>query len=145
MDFNLYRELITSGWIEYKEWNGVRLSEYLLKNEDYFNGVKTIDEIIERINSLKDLEEINEIFEEQVKLRIKKDKQKRFLSNPFRAFGYNNPEEYNITFNYMLMVTTKLKKFMIKQLKNFKLKFKNLVKQHYLNLGLLKLIVNQLI
>lgn len=114
MDFNLYRELITSGWIEYKEWNGVRLSEYLLKNEDYFNGVKTIDEIIERINSLKDLEEINEIFEEQVKLRIKKDKQKRFLSNPFRAFGYNNPEEYNITFNYMLMVTTKLKKFIFK-------------------------------
>lgn len=47
-------------------------------------------------------------------IKNKKDKQKRFLSNPFRAFGYNNPEEYNITFNYMLMVTTKLKKFILK-------------------------------
>lgn len=116
MNFQLFRELVTSGWIEYKGWNGIRLSEYLTKNEDYFNGAKTINQIIERINKLRDLEEVNEIFEGQVKQRIKGDEQKKFLSNPFRAFGYNNTERFNITSNYMLEVTLRLKRFIIKAL-----------------------------
>lgn len=118
MDFNLYRELITSGWIEYKGWNGIRLGEYLSKNDGYFNGVSTIDEIIDRINALKDLEDVNEIFEDQVKIRVKKDGQKKFLSNPFRAFGYNNLEDYNITVNYMLQLTIRLKNFILKAFEN---------------------------
>ena len=116
MDFNMYRELITSGWIEYKEWNGNRLSAFLLDNEEYFSHVKNMDDIIERIKKLKDAEEVGLLFEEQAKLRIKKDKTKAFLSNPFRAFGYLNLEKYKITANYMLEVTLRLKRFIMKEL-----------------------------
>lgn len=114
MDFNTYREMITSGWFEYKEWNGVRLASYLIDNADYFSGVKTLDDIITRIEKVKDIEEIGGIFEDQVKGRIKKDKRKAFLSNPFKALGYVNTEKYNVTANYMLEVTLRLKKFLIK-------------------------------
>lgn len=116
MNYEIYREMITSGWIEYKEWNGNKLSSFLLDNEDYFSGVRTIDEIIERIEKIKDIEEVGCIFEEQAKNRIKKDKTKAFLSNPFRAFGYVNVEKYNITANYMLEVTLRLKRFLLKAL-----------------------------
>lgn len=118
IDFDIYRELITSGWMEYKEWNGVRLIDYLTNNESYFSGVNSINEIINRIEKIKELEEVNDVFEEQVKIRIKNDNQKRFLSNPFRALGYNNCEKYNITSNYMYEVTLRLKRFIIKALKN---------------------------
>ena len=116
IDFRIYRELITSGWMEFKNWNGVKLREYLFKNESYFDSVKTLNEIIDRINKLKDLEVINEIFEDQIKTRIKDNDKKKFLSNPFRAFGYNNTDRYNITLNYMLEVTLKLKRFILKAL-----------------------------
>lgn len=115
LDFNIFKELITSGWIEYKEWNGKRLSSFLVDNEEYFSGVKTIDEIIDRILKIKDAEEVQDIFEEQSKNRVKKDKTKAFLSNPFRAFGYLNLEKYNITVNYMYEVTLKLKRFILKE------------------------------
>ena len=115
LDFNIFKELITSGWIEYKEWNGKRLSSFLVDNEEYFSGVKTIDEIIDRILKIKDAEEVQAIFEEQLKNRIKKDKTKAFLSNPFRAFGYLNLEKYNITANYMYAVSLKLKRFILKE------------------------------
>ena len=114
MDFNTYIEMITSGWVSYKNWNGIRLSAFLVENEEYFSGVSTIDEIIERIEKIKDIEEIGNIFEEQNKIRIKKDNKKAFLSNPFRAFGYVNLEKYKITANYMLMVTMRLKAFILK-------------------------------
>ena len=100
--------------MEFKNWNGVKLREYLFKNESYFDSVKTLNEIIDRINKLKDLEVINEIFEDQIKTRIKDNDKKKFLSNPFRAFGYNNTDRYNITLNYMLEVTLKLKRFILK-------------------------------
>lgn len=116
LEFNTYRELITSGWIEYKDCNGIRLREYLMDNDVYFERIKTIDDIIERINNIKNMEEVNYIFEEQVKLRVKKDGQKKFLSNPFRAFAYNNLEKYNITANYMIQLTSKLKNFIIREI-----------------------------
>lgn len=114
IDFNTYREMITSGWIQYREWNGNRLSSFLMDSEEYFSGVKTIDEIINRVEKIKDIEEIGGIFEEQVKNRIKNNKTKAFLSNPFRAFGYTNLEKYNITANYMLEVTLRLKRFILR-------------------------------
>lgn len=117
LDFVTYRELITSGWIEYKTWNGIRFSQYLIDNEDYFNGTHSINEIINRIESIKELEEVNDVFEDKVKLRIKNDDQKKLLSNPFRALAYNNCERYNITANYMYEATLRLKRFMIKALK----------------------------
>ncbi|MDU5209336.1 MAG: hypothetical protein E6441_08630 [Clostridium sp.] len=117
LDFITYRELITSGWMEYREWNGIRLSQYLSENEEYFNGVSSINEIINRIEKVKELEEVNDLFEDGVKSRIKNNDQKKLLSNPFRALAYNNCEKYNITANYMYEVTLRLKRFMLKALK----------------------------
>lgn len=114
MDFNLYRELITSGWIDIKGWNGSRLSEYLSKNGDYFSSITNIDEILQRLNVLKDLEEVNEVFEEQVKNQIKKDNKKKVLANPLRVFGYNNLEYYGVTATYMINLTIRLKNFILK-------------------------------
>lgn len=114
IDFNTYRELIASGWIEYRKWNGVKLQSFLVDNEEYFSGVTTLEEIIERIEKLKDIDEISEIFLESNKDRIRKNQTKEFLSNPFKAFGYVNVDKYNITTNYMLEVTLRLKRFLLK-------------------------------
>lgn len=116
LDFNTFRELITSGWIETKGWNGIRLFEYLVDNEDYFNDIETIDDILNRISKIKELEEINEIFEEPVKARIKKNKLKRFLSNPFRALAYVNLDKYNITASYFETLTIRLRSIIIRAL-----------------------------
>lgn len=118
MDFNLYRELITSGWIDIKGWNGVRLSEYLSVNESYFNGVSTMDEIFKRLYTLKDLEEVNDIFESQSKNQIKDSNQKKLLLNPFRVFAYNNLEDYSITATYIINLTIKLKNLILRALES---------------------------
>lgn len=114
IDFTTYREMVTSGWIEYSGWNGVKLHSYLVDNAEYFSGIRNLNEIIDRIEKLKDIGEISEIFQEQVKDRTRKNKTKEFLSNPFKAFGYVNIEKYNITSNYMLQVTLRLKRLLIK-------------------------------
>ncbi|MGL4741913.1 MAG: hypothetical protein ACRC41_14140, partial [Sarcina sp.] len=117
LNFDIYRELITSGWIEEsKGWNGIKLKEYLSKNDEYFVSINNIDEILERLYALRDLTEVNHIFEDQSKNKIKDDFQKRLLLNPMRALGYNNTEQYGITVNYMIQLTIKLKTIIIKAL-----------------------------
>ena len=118
LDFSTYRDIITSGWLERQEWNGIALFEYLNDNSAYFKDVKTIDEIIHRIEILKELEGTNSIFEEHHKNKIKEDEQKRLLLNPFRVFNYNNLEKYNVTATYMLTLTIKLRSFILKALRN---------------------------
>lgn len=118
IDFNTYREMITSGWIEYRGWNGLRLQSYLVDNAEYFSGVTTLNEIITRIEKLKELKEVSDVFYEQSKDRVKKNSTKQFLSNPFKAFGYIDVDKYNITVNNMLEVTLKLKKFLLKTFEN---------------------------
>lgn len=114
ISFDTYREMITSGWIEVNKWNGIKLQGYLAENEEYFNGTSDIDDILERIEKLKEINEVGNIFEEQAKDRIRKNQTKQFLSNPFRAFSYYNFEKYNITANYLYEVTLRLKRFLIK-------------------------------
>lgn len=112
--YDTYRELITSGWLEAMKWNGIKLHSYLIENEEYFAGVTTLEEILERIEKLKEIAEVSNIFEERSKDKIKKNPTKQFLSNPFRAFEYANFEKYNITANYMYEVTSKLRRFILK-------------------------------
>ena len=114
MDFDTYTELITSGWIEYKGWNGLRLHSYLIDNADYFAGVTTLDEIITRIDKLREAKDASDIFYEQSKDRIKRSQTKKFLSNPFKAFGYLDFEKYKITVNNIWEVTLRLKRFLLK-------------------------------
>lgn len=114
IDFDTYREMITSGWVEVKGWNGLRLHSYLVDNAEYFSGVSTLNEIIYRIEKLRDVKEVSNIFNDQVKDRVKKNLTKQFLSNPFKAFGYIDVEKYKVTANNMLEVTLKLKRFLIK-------------------------------
>lgn len=117
ISFNTYREMITSGWIEYKKaWNGEKLSLYLLENSEYFLGVKTLNDIISRIENLMNLETVSKIFDEEGKFRTKQDRRKKFLSNPFKALGYLNFEDYNITPTYMYLVTLKLRDFLLREL-----------------------------
>lgn len=118
IESQVYIELITSGWIEYNTWNGVRLKEFLFKNQEYFNGIRTMDDILERINALKELEEVNDIFEDKCKSKIKIDEQKRLLVNPLRSLGYNNLEKYYITASYLLTLTNRLKNFIVKAFNN---------------------------
>ena len=114
MDFNMFREMITSGWIEYKEWNGIRLKSFLVDNADYFSGVKSINEIIKRICGIKDTCEVASIFEDEAKSKIEKNKTKAFLSDPFRCLGYVNMDKYNITASYLLETSLKLKRSILK-------------------------------
>lgn len=118
IDFDTYREMITSGWVDYKGGNGARLKSYLVDNAEYFSGVTTLSEIINRIEKLKEVKEISDVFYEQSKDRIKKNTTKQFLSNPFKAFSYVDVDKYKITVNNMLEVTLKLKRFLLKAFEN---------------------------
>ena len=117
LNFGIYIELITSGWIEdSRGWNGIRLKEYLSGNIEYFDSINDMDEILERLYALRDLAEVNHIFEDYSKNKIKDDLQKRLLLNPLRALGYNNTEQYSITVNYIIQLTIKLKNTIVKAL-----------------------------
>ena len=118
MDFNIYREMITSGWINLRNNNIInKLSSFLLDNADYFLGVNNIDEIINRLKSIKEAQKAGKIFEEEAKLRIKDDEVKAFLSNPFRVFGYLNTNKYGLSIDIIIEATRELKEFIINVLK----------------------------
>lgn len=114
LDYATYREMITSGWIEYKGWNGAKLKAYLIDNEEYFLGVKSLDEIIQRIYAIKEICEVSDIFENEAKNKIEKNKTKAFLANPFKCLSYTNIDEYDITVVYLLETTLKLKRSILK-------------------------------
>jgi hypothetical protein len=101
LDYNLFTDIITSGWIEIKEKtrtiNGVNHMDFIQMLEPYFEGVNTIDGFIERLEELKNLKLASDNFEENAKSKINKNKVKRYLSNPFRVLSLVNLEDYNIT------------------------------------------------
>lgn len=118
LDFSMFREMITSGWIDYKEWNGTKLKAYLIDNEEYFSGVKSINEIIQRIYGIKEICEVCDIFESQSKSKIGNNKTKAFLANPFKCLSYINTDKYDITVAYLLETTLKLKRSILKLYNN---------------------------
>ncbi|OFI07127.1 hypothetical protein CLOACE_05320 [Clostridium acetireducens DSM 10703] len=136
LDYNIFIELITSGWIQCIEkpyvFNGKSTLEFFKENEDYFRGINTIDEILERLYNLKDLKEINNIFETK---KYSNDIPK-LLINPFRALSYANSDKYKLTLNQVIKLTKKLKIILMKLLENESgfidyEKHKNILKEIY--------------
>lgn len=101
LNYNLLIDLLTSGWIEIKEGNriinGTDYLDFIKNIENYFEGVDSINGILNRIEELRNLKLASDTIEEEVKQKIGKNKVKKFLSNPFRCISYVNIENYDIT------------------------------------------------
>ena len=101
LNYNLLIDLLTSGWIEIKEGNriinGTDYLDFIKNIENYFEGVDSINGILNRIEELRNLKLASDTMEEEVKQKIGKNKVKKFLSNPFRCISYVNIENYDIT------------------------------------------------
>lgn len=101
LNYNTLTELITSGWIEIKEGNriinGIYCLDFIKSLESYFDGVDSINNLLNRIEELRYLKLASDTMEDEVKPKIGKNKVKKFLSNPFRCISYVNIENYDIT------------------------------------------------
>lgn len=101
LSYNLLIDLLTSGWIEIKEGNriinGADYLDFIKNIENYFEGVDSINGILNRVEELRNLKLASDTMEEEVKQKIGKNKVKKFLSNPFRCISYVNIENYDIT------------------------------------------------
>lgn len=110
MTYDTYVELCTSGLIHCQGTNGTKAISLLVDLEPYMNGVKSLDEITERLSTLLSLQEVSHLFDEQGKQNAGRDRIKQYMSNPFRAFPYVHPQRYPITIKQLLALTKELEK-----------------------------------
>ncbi|RAL21421.1 hypothetical protein [Thermoflavimicrobium daqui] len=102
-------ECLTSGWIMVKEVNGIEAHSLLFDLEPYMKGARHIDEIIDRIQQLKALQESSELFDQQAREKTGRNKIKRYLSNPLRLFPYVHKSRYSITLKQLETLVIRLK------------------------------------
>ena len=62
-----------------------KLKSDVEEHKPLFDVITSLNEIITRIEKLKELKEVSDVFYEQSKDRVKKNSTKQFLSNPFKA------------------------------------------------------------
>lgn len=110
LDFEVYRQLITSGVINIipqkgREISGFEAVSLLDDLESYMEDVQTLDEIKSRLEKLKTLVMISNQFDELARSKVDDHHVKRYLQNPLRAFGFLNNQGYDITINQLSTLT----------------------------------------
>lgn len=113
MDYETFITMMSSGIIVISGANdtiisGSRSIGLLSELGNYMEGVKTLEEILERLDDYVLLSAMNKEFEEQGRSKAERNRVKRYLQNPFRAFGFVYNGGYNITLNQLIELANKL-------------------------------------
>lgn len=97
MSYETFVGLMTSGWVQANGITGNRALSLLIDLNGYMDGVKSLNEIKERISALGELQEVSRIFDQTAREQTNQSRIKRYLANPFRAFSYVQQQKYQIT------------------------------------------------
>ena len=108
LSYDDYVNMMVSGWVQSGNTNGTKALTLLIDLRDYMEGVTTFSEINERLESLLQLQEFGNIFDELGKEQTERNQLKRYLSNPLRAFPYLNSHRYHITVRQLIDCTKDL-------------------------------------
>lgn len=114
IDYASFMDMLISGMVCIKASNdmlidGKRAIGLLSDLEGYMDGVKTLEDIVNRMEAYKLLNSVSDEFEELGRSKADRNRVKRYLQNPFRALGYINHNKYDITSNQLYELTLKLK------------------------------------
>lgn len=108
LSYDDYVNMLVSGWVQAGNTNGTQALTLLIDLRDYMEGVSTFPEIMERLQSLLQLQEFGQVFDELGKEQSERNRLKRYLSNPFRAFPYLHSTRYSITVRQLIDCTKDL-------------------------------------
>lgn len=103
-----YVNMMGSGWVQTGNTNGSQAMTLLIDLKDYMEGIESFQDILERLDALVYLREFGDAFDDLAKEQTGKDKLKKYLSNPFRAFSYLNSSRYSITVKQLIDCTKDL-------------------------------------
>ncbi|WP_142415569.1 hypothetical protein [Hathewaya massiliensis] len=113
MEYKDFVQLISSGWLEIKSKSniisGVDGIDLLIDLEPYMNGIKSLEDIINRLNKLTLLQDFSNAFTELSKEKTDGDKVKEYLHNPLKTLSYVDNSRYGITVKQLIQLTKKLK------------------------------------
>lgn len=109
IEYEHFVELITSGWIYTDSISGPKALALLKDLEEYMSGIKTINDIIERLKLLQNLELISRTFDHENATEAGRNNFKRYMLNPFRTFALLQRDRYEISIQQLLNLTYKLK------------------------------------
>ncbi len=119
LDYPSFVECITSGWVNVTDKNnGYQIygydAEVFLKDlEPYMADIESLEDIIHRLNSLKELNEASNIFDEQSLETTGNNRIKKYLSNPLKVFPYVNLSRYYLNIDDLIELTNKFRKMVL--------------------------------
>ncbi|MGG3210778.1 hypothetical protein ABEO92_12205 [Geobacillus stearothermophilus] len=108
LTYDDYVNMMTSGWVQSGHVNGTQALTLLIDLRSYMDGVKSFQDIMERLQALVDLQEVSRVFDETAKEQAGSHRLKRYLSNPFRCFPYVHQSRYKITVKQLIECTKDL-------------------------------------
>jgi hypothetical protein len=108
LTYDDYVNMMTSGWVHYGAIDGSQALTLLIDLRNYMEGVATFADIIDRLQSLIDLQEVSAAFDEVAKEQTGRHQLKQYLSNPFRSFSYVHRSRYDITIKQLMECTKDL-------------------------------------
>ncbi|MCA1011750.1 hypothetical protein [Halobacillus halophilus] len=97
ISYDVFRELLLSGWVHTSSTSGQRAADLLIDLEDYMSGVTHLSEIFQRLEGLVGLREVSSTFDDLSSEQTGSDRVKRYMSNPFRSFSYVHADRYSVT------------------------------------------------
>lgn len=127
-----YVNMMTSGWVHSGNISGEKGLSLLIDLRSYFDEVETFPDLMDRLQSLIEFQEMGQVFDDIAKEQTGRNRLKRYLSNPFRTFPQMRKSRYSITIRQLMECTKdlarKLNKLLVEQDE------KRNVKEYLLNL-----------
>lgn len=118
ISFDTYFNMLTSGWIETIDKNGIDTREFLAGNRALFCDCSTLEQINVRIDELVTFTQKISVIDKLAEEKVGKNQVKKFLSNPFKAVSYLNMDHYHITASELHELSTRLGAVIHKLLEN---------------------------
>lgn len=103
-------ELISSGWIKTKNTEGTKALSLLIDLQEYMNGTETIEDIKERLTHVSELDFISKSFDRENAEDTGRNRLKRYMLNPFKAFSFVNQDRYQVTINQLIELVNHVEK-----------------------------------
>lgn len=105
LDYDTYVTLLLSGWFDTSTLTAQDALGLLCDLRGYMDGVRTLRDIVERLQALSDLQEFSQVFDQQAREQTQRHLAKQYLSNPFRAFSFVHGSRYQMTVKQLLDLT----------------------------------------